>query len=107
MSSNDKIQSLVISTHVRHNGKVFMMIKLLKTLLVVAMFVTPSYAAITLDKDLIGGQGSVIAVTKICVDGAVLVHTNVTTNKKDGKETSTDLVQLFEERNGKSLPVEC
>ena len=66
-----------------------------------------AYAEIkTLDKTLISGQGSVIAVTKICVDGKVLVHSNIY-GGEDGKDASTNLVQLFEERDGKSLPEKC
>ena len=44
-----------------------------------------------------------IDVNKICVDGKVFVHTTLT--KRDGK--SSGLVQVFEERDGKSLPAKC
>ena len=58
-------------------------------------------------KDKIIFAGNVFDVTTLCVDSQKFVVMQFFRNMDEGLTSSITTTQIFEERNGKSLPVGC
>ena len=66
-----------------------------------------AYAEIKMIKDKIIFAGNVFDVTTLCVDSQKFVVMQFFRNMDEGLTSSITTTQIFEERNGKSLPVGC
>ena len=66
-----------------------------------------AYAEIKMIKDKTIFAGNVFDVTTLCVDSQKFVVMQFFRNMDEGLTSSITTTQIFEERDGKSLPAKC
>ena len=81
--------------------------KLLSMIVVILMLGGNSYAEIKMIKDETIYADNVFDVTTLCVDSQKFVVMQFYRNLDKGLTSSITTTQIFEERNGRSLPVGC
>ena len=85
-----------------------LMKKLFSTILVLCFLLSGNaYAEIKMIKDETIYADNVFDVTTLCIDSQKFVVMQFYRNLDKGLTSSITTTQIFEERNGKSLPVGC
>ena len=81
--------------------------KLIVLILMVIFIPAISFAGVKLLNKTLNDNIAPFAIRTFCVDGYKFLHTNKARNTTAGPALSMAIVQMFEERDGKSLPAKC